>query len=84
MDEKDILSPNQAAYRVGKSTSDHIFVLHELLLEYRFNELGPRGGTLKNYYFSAFWIYKKLLILSLEVSYFPSSLRQEFEAKCFE
>ena len=42
-----LLSSVQAAYRPGKSTSDHIFVLQELFLEYRFNKVGKRGGCNK-------------------------------------
>ena len=34
----------QAAYRINRSTADHIFVLQELFIEYRFNKIGPRGG----------------------------------------
>ena len=45
LDEFNVLSPNQAAYRSNKSASDHIFTLHELFLEYRFNKVGPRGGA---------------------------------------
>ena len=42
-----LLSSAQAAYRPRKSTSDHIFVLQELFLEYRFNKVGKRGGRNK-------------------------------------
>ena len=43
--ERDrIISKAQAAYLKHRSTADHIFVLQELFLEYRFNKLGPRGG----------------------------------------
>ena len=49
----------QAAYRRGKSTSDHILTLHELFLEYRFNKVGPRGGIYKRYLFFCFLDFKK-------------------------
>ena len=44
LESEFLLSPVQAAYRPRKSTSDHIFVLQELFLEYRFNKIGKRGG----------------------------------------
>ena len=40
----NIFSCAQAAYRYGRSTADHILVLQELFLEYRFCKVGPRGG----------------------------------------
>ena len=46
--ESELLISNvQAAYRPRKSTADHIFVLQELFLEYRFNKFGKRGGCIK-------------------------------------
>ena len=47
LESEFLISPVQAAYRPRKSTSDHIFVLHELFLEYRFNKVGKRGGRNK-------------------------------------
>ena len=41
------ISPFQAAYRKNKSIFDHLFVLHEIFLEYRFYKTGPRGGSMK-------------------------------------
>ena len=35
---RKLLSPTQAAYRNSRSTVDHIFVLQELFIEYRFNK----------------------------------------------
>ena len=43
LEQKSILSPFQAAYRKHRSTADHILILHEIFLEYRFNKIGPRG-----------------------------------------
>ena len=42
--ENRVLSPNQAANRANRSTSDLIFVLHELLSEFIFCILGPAGS----------------------------------------
>ena len=42
-----LISSVQAAYRPRKSTADHIFVLQELFLEYRFNKFGKREGCIK-------------------------------------
>ena len=47
LENEFLLSSVQAAYRPRKSTSDHIFVLQELFLEYRFNKVGKRGGRNK-------------------------------------
>ena len=54
-----VLSPNQAAYQANRSTSDHIFVIHELFLEYRFNKKGPRGGVIKKVLFFCFMDLRK-------------------------
>ena len=54
LEENDILTPYQAAYREGKSTSDHILILHELFLEYRFNKKGLRGGNPRKYLYLGF------------------------------
>ena len=59
LEENDTISPLQAAYRNGKSTSDHILVLHELFLEYRFNKVGPRGGRAKKILYMCFLDFKK-------------------------
>ena len=45
-DEK-ILSPCQAAYRKNRSIFDHITVLHEVFLEYRYRKPWFRGGLSK-------------------------------------
>ena len=47
LEENDILSPYQSAYRKDRSIFDHFMVLHELFLEYRFFKVGPRGGKRK-------------------------------------
>ena len=47
LESEFLISSVQAAYRPGKSTSDHLFVLQELFLEYRFNKVGKRGGRNK-------------------------------------
>ena len=47
LENEFLLSSVQAAYRPRKSTSDHILVLQELFLEYRFNKVGKRGGCNK-------------------------------------
>ena len=44
LESESHISPVQAAYRKGHSTCDHILVIQELFLEYRFNKRGPRGG----------------------------------------
>lgn len=44
LESNNKLSVTQAAYRKGRSTCDHILVIHELFLEYRYNKVGPRGG----------------------------------------
>ena len=57
--KKNILSPFQAAYRLGRSTNDHILTLHEIFLEYRYNKLGARGGRGKKRLFFIFLDLKK-------------------------
>ena len=54
-----IISPYQAAYRKNKSIFDHIFVLHEIFLEYRFYKKGPRGGAIKAQLYLCFLDLKK-------------------------
>ena len=44
-EENKILSPCQAAYRKNRSIFDHIMVLHEVFLDYRYCKPGTRGGT---------------------------------------
>ena len=44
LEKEGLLSSAQAAYRKSMSTSDHIFVLQEMILAYRFDRRGPRGG----------------------------------------
>ena len=58
-DRDNILSPYQAAYRKSRSVFDHILVLHEIFLEYRFFKIGPRGGTLKKPLYICFLDLKK-------------------------
>ena len=59
LEEMKILSPLQAAYRHRRSSFDHIFTLHELFLEYRFNKIGPRGGIYKKPLYLCFLDLKK-------------------------
>ena len=44
LENRDHISPVQAAYRKSYSTCDHILVIQEIFLEYRYNKYGPRGG----------------------------------------
>ena len=44
LEAEGLLSSAQAAYRKDLSTSDQLFVLQELILAYRFDKRGPRGG----------------------------------------
>ena len=53
------ISPHQAAYRKNKSLFDHILVLHEIFLEYRFYKLGPRGGFSKKLLYLCFLDFRK-------------------------
>ena len=52
-------SPFQAAYRKGRSTADHVFVIHELFLEHRFNSVGPRGGRARRALYLCFLDLRK-------------------------
>ena len=54
-----VLSPYQVAYRKSRSVYDHLLVLHENFLEYRFYKIGPRGGTSKKPLYLAFLDLKK-------------------------
>ena len=45
LEDENLLSTAQAAYRRSMSTADHIFVHQELIFEYRFCRNGPRGGS---------------------------------------
>ena len=58
-EENNVLSPNQAAYRKNRSIFDHIMVLHEVFLEYRYCKLGPRGGASKKPLFFCFLDLRK-------------------------
>ena len=44
LEKENTFSCTQAAFRINRSTADHIFILQELFIEYRFNKIGPRGG----------------------------------------
>ena len=59
LEDNKIISPHQAAYRKNKSIFDHIFVLHEIFLEYRFYKKGPRGGAAKAPLYFCFLDLKK-------------------------
>ena len=58
-DKHNTLSPYQVAYRKNRSAFDHILVLHEIFLEYRFYKVGPRGGTSKKPLYLCFLDLKK-------------------------
>ena len=45
LENENLLAASQAAYRKFMSTSDQIFVLQELIFEYRFCRTGIRGGS---------------------------------------
>ena len=59
LEDNKIISPHQAAYRKNKSIFDHIFVLHEIFLEYRFYKKGPKGGVSKAPLYLCFLDLKK-------------------------
>jgi len=44
LEEEGLLSNAQAAYRKNLSTSDQLFVLQEIILIYRYDKRGSRGG----------------------------------------
>ena len=44
LEEIEFFSKAQAAYRRGRSTSDHLLTIQELFYHYRFSKKGPRGG----------------------------------------
>ena len=58
-EKHNILSPYQVAYRKNRSVFDHIFVLHEIFLEYRYYKVGPRGGNSKRTLYLCFLDLKK-------------------------
>ena len=58
-DKHNTLSPYQVAYRKSRSAFDHILILHEIFLEYRFYKIGPRGGTSKKPLYLCFLDLKK-------------------------
>ena len=47
LEKKHWFSPYQSAYRKSRSTVDHIMVLQELFLEYRFNKTTRSGNPKK-------------------------------------
>ena len=57
--DNNIISPCQAAYRKNRSVFDHVLVLHEVFLEYRFYQVGPRGGTSKRLLYLCFLDLRK-------------------------
>ena len=71
LENEFLLSSVQAAYRPRKSTSDHIFVLQELFLEYRFNIVGDgtRRGWNKKTSLSMFYRFGKGVRQSFAKSY---------------
>ena len=83
LEEKKILSPLQAAYRRGRSSFDHIFTLHELFLEYRFNKKGPRGGLYKKKLFFCFLDLKKAFDSVLREILFFKLYRAGIRGKLF-
>ena len=58
-EDHDLISPYQAAYRKNRSAFDHIMVLHEIFLEYRFFKRGPRGGISKKVLYLCFLDLRK-------------------------
>ena len=52
-------SDAQAAYRKGRSTSDHLVVIQELFYHYRYTKKGPRGGAGRQPLYLAFLDLKK-------------------------
>ena len=59
LEEKNVFSPYQAAYRKNRSIFDHFFVLHEIFLEYRFFKIGPRGRRTKRPLYFCFLDFRK-------------------------
>ena len=57
LETKKWLSPTQSAYRHLRSTVDHIFVLQELFLEYRFNKFSKSGNLVK---MALYWCFMDL------------------------
>ena len=58
-DEHNTFSRYQAAYRKNRSIFDHLLVIHELFLEYRFYKTGPRGGKMKRPLYFCFLDFRK-------------------------
>ena len=50
LENEFLLSSVQAAYRPRKSTSDHILILQELLLEHRFDKVGKQKTSLSMFH----------------------------------
>ena len=59
LEDHNIISPFQADYRNNRSIFDHILILHEIFLEYRFYKIGPRGGISKKALYFCFLDLKK-------------------------
>ena len=56
---RSTFSHYQAAYRKNRSIFDHVLVIHDLFLEYRFFKTGPRGGKVKRPLYFCFLDFKK-------------------------
>ena len=74
----------QAAYRPRKSTCDHIFVLQELILEYRFNKIGKRGGRTKKPLYLCFFVLKKAFNKVLRNRMFKKLYNIGVKVNCIE
>ena len=83
LDKNEILSPYQASYQKKKSSADHILIIHELFLEYRFNKVGPRGGRKNNCIFASQILGKPLTQYPV-IFCFTNSTIWELVAKCLE
>ena len=59
LEKTNFFSNVQAAYRKGRNTSDHILVLQEMFLHYRFKKNGPRGRKGKQTLYLCFMDLKK-------------------------
>ena len=59
LEESRYFSQAQAAYRKGRSTTDHLLVLQEIFFYYRYTKTGPRGAKGKQPLYLAFMDLRK-------------------------
>ena len=83
-DEQITLSSYQAAYRKNKSIYDHLFVIHELCLEYRFYKVVPRGGKAKRPLYFCFLDFRKAFDTVARDICSGSSTPQAYEVNFYE